>query len=836
MADRFRDLEEDVGSDDDWAPESSDARETDVPPQRGSAQACVRHAQAPAKAATSQADVEAEIEAALFAMPREQGLLSSEDGAKAAELKEQQAAQRALQAQSKAESGRKVRFTATGSGAAPEEGAGVTRRAGELLGLDGGKGSSSSSSVGEEGGAPGGGGGGGGAHKGSRRRDNDDLASLERSVGSRIKLGLVERASERAPRHTGRDDRATVDLVLDPRTRLIIFRLVSQGLVGEVYGCVSAGKEANVYFAEKGALADVHESVMADDGSRAAAIGGTGPAADAAAAAAAAAAAGPDMDAVGASAGTVAPNGFALKVFKTSILVFKDRDRYVSGEYRFRSGYSRKNPRKMVKMWAEKEIRNLRRLRASGIHCPTPRLLRGHVLLMDFIGTDGWPAPRLRDAKLSPSKQASAYEQVVHAMRAMWERCRLVHADLSEYNLLWHEGRVVVIDVSQSVESDHPRAMDFLRMDCANVTYYFGRRCGLRVMTPRELFDFVVHPALPDKAAEDAYLAAVWSEVRSRQGGEVFTSAEDEAEHNVFMQAFIPRSLADVDDAEAEADRVERGEAAFTQALVAPERPAEGAEAEAAEAGAASAAPGSTASAAGTAAADALAAASAAAASAAAGSRQEEAASQEADTADAGAVESGEAGADADSCGGDDDDQKDGASAAGGEEDGNDEDDDEDDDDTAAAGASAGDARSVAESKSSEATGPTLDDLLADGPSAELVAAALEAANMIGLDTTFVPGFGALSIENHRLEYTANSRRILSEQREAEAAEDAARLAGDAPARKHDDGAFKLRDATKEERRAHKAAVKAAARQQRVTKVKKSAKRRRENTGARASK
>ena len=51
----------------------------------------------------------------------------------------------------------------------------------------------------------------------------------------------------------------------------------------------------------------------------------------------------------------------AIKVYKTSILVFKDRDRYVSGEFRFRHGYSRHNPRQMVKVWAEKEMRNLKR-------------------------------------------------------------------------------------------------------------------------------------------------------------------------------------------------------------------------------------------------------------------------------------------------------------------------------------------------------------------------------------------------------------------------------------------------------------------------------------------
>lgn len=51
-----------------------------------------------------------------------------------------------------------------------------------------------------------------------------------------------------------------------------------------------------------------------------------------------------------------------FQVYKTSILIFKDRDKYVSGEFRFRHGYCKHNPRKMVKTWAEKEMRNLIRL------------------------------------------------------------------------------------------------------------------------------------------------------------------------------------------------------------------------------------------------------------------------------------------------------------------------------------------------------------------------------------------------------------------------------------------------------------------------------------------
>lgn len=70
--------------------------------------------------------------------------------------------------------------------------------------------------------------------------------------------------------------------------------------------------------------------------------------------------------------------------------------RYVAEDPRFRSGYSKHNPRKMVKVWAEKERRNLMRLNAAAIRSPRALQLRSHVLVMEFIGADGVAAPRLK--------------------------------------------------------------------------------------------------------------------------------------------------------------------------------------------------------------------------------------------------------------------------------------------------------------------------------------------------------------------------------------------------------------------------------------------------------
>jgi RIO kinase 1 len=76
-------------------------------------------------------------------------------------------------------------------------------------------------------------------------------------------------------------------------------------------------------------------------------------------------------------------------------------------------------------------------------------------------------------------------------MRILYQECKLIHADLSEYNLLYHEGKIYVIDVSQSVEHDHPHAIDFLRRDITNINDYF-RKKRVNVFNDWHVFQFIV--------------------------------------------------------------------------------------------------------------------------------------------------------------------------------------------------------------------------------------------------------------------------------------------------------------------------------------------------------
>lgn len=76
-------------------------------------------------------------------------------------------------------------------------------------------------------------------------------------------------------------------------------------------------------------------------------------------------------------------------------------------------------------------------------------------------------------------------------MRLLYQDCKLIHADLSEYNLLYYHDKIHVIDVSQSVEHDHPQALNFLRRDIVNVNDFFDRK-GVKVFTVQQVFVFIV--------------------------------------------------------------------------------------------------------------------------------------------------------------------------------------------------------------------------------------------------------------------------------------------------------------------------------------------------------
>ncbi|KAK1140576.1 Serine/threonine-protein kinase rio1 [Aspergillus melleus] len=349
---------------------------------------------------------------------------------------------------------------------------------------------------------------------------DDEMKTLTRHA-NKIKLDDVQSGlAVRGERGADKADRATSEQVLDPRTRMILLQMINRNVVSEIHGCLSTGKEANVYY-----------SLLFPD----------------------------DDDA--------APLHRAIKVYKTSILVFKDRDKYVTGEFRFRSGYSKSNNRAMVKLWAEKEMRNLRRIYSAGIPCPEPIQLRLHVLVMGFLGNSkGVAAPRLKDVEFDvpnpESKWREVYVELLSYMRVMYQTCRLVHADLSEYNMLYHKNKLHIIDVSQSVEHDHPRSLEFLRMDIKNVNDFF-RRKSVDVLSERTIFEFIISATGPSTLEPREPLLDAVEKLYTRaetQDDEQQTAAEREVDTAVFRQQYIPQTLEQVYDFERDAAKVHAGE------------------------------------------------------------------------------------------------------------------------------------------------------------------------------------------------------------------------------------------------------------------------------------
>ncbi len=51
-------------------------------------------------------------------------------------------------------------------------------------------------------------------------------------------------------------------------------------------------------------------------------------------------------------------------------------------------------------LYAVCSLPHYRRLSSVGIPCPEPITVNQNVLVMTFIGEEGWPSPRLRDANL----------------------------------------------------------------------------------------------------------------------------------------------------------------------------------------------------------------------------------------------------------------------------------------------------------------------------------------------------------------------------------------------------------------------------------------------------
>ncbi len=216
----------------------------------------------------------------------------------------------------------------------------------------------------------------------------------------------------------------TVEEVFDSFTIEHLRRLEWRGVIDEIKGVVSAGKEARVYWAKDRKGRDL-----------------------------------------------------AVKIYLSATAEFrKGIKKYIMGDPRFEN-IPKGNFRKLVYEWTRKEFRNLKRMKRFGVNVPQPIAFSGNILVMEFLGENGYRAPLLVEVyrDLEQEEIDRIYVGVVEQLEKIVCNAKLVHADLSEYNIMLWKGEVWIIDVSQAVEHSHPLAREFLERDIENIERFFTR-------------------------------------------------------------------------------------------------------------------------------------------------------------------------------------------------------------------------------------------------------------------------------------------------------------------------------------------------------------------------
>jgi len=227
-------------------------------------------------------------------------------------------------------------------------------------------------------------------------------------------------------------DSAVMEEVFDRLTLMTIYDIMNNGFIQDLHGVVKVGKEARVYRGINNEGID-----------------------------------------------------FAVKIYLVTARNFKKMLMYIEGDPRFKN--IRKDSRSIIYLWAKKEFKNLQSAFQSDIKVPKPIVVKNNVLVMEFIGEDGIPAPLLKD--LPPEKPEPMYLEILNQIKNLYKKAKLVHGDVSEYNIMNYDEKPVLFDLSQAVSIKHPMANELLKRDLNQVNWFFSR-LGVTIQSLDQLMEW----------------------------------------------------------------------------------------------------------------------------------------------------------------------------------------------------------------------------------------------------------------------------------------------------------------------------------------------------------
>jgi len=229
--------------------------------------------------------------------------------------------------------------------------------------------------------------------------------------------------------------RAVIESVFDERTIFNLNKILANGPLKRVEGVISAGKEANVYLA---------------------------------------------YDANG--------RELAIKIYKIDSNTSRWMRNYIVGDPRFNK--IPHNVSKVIFLWASKEYKNLKRAYKVGLSVPEPIFIRNNILIMEYIGFESIPAPLLKDIR-KPKDPLNLFSEILIFIKQLYKKAKLVHGDLSEFNILYHNQKPVIIDISQGVSIQHPKAEVYLARDIKNIFNFFTK-LGIKTSDPEDFYYDVI--------------------------------------------------------------------------------------------------------------------------------------------------------------------------------------------------------------------------------------------------------------------------------------------------------------------------------------------------------